>query len=139
MIPLRRPTAPQHDAPPDADPSIGLCLTLDDARAVLEHWHSRATRLGFSYFRAGGGVIQSGHAVVLRLGPRSVTLDTGNSRLAVAVAKACVEFASVDLFTPGEDGTVRVEGLSISLENDDWLFLFADSQGLLARNALASR
>jgi hypothetical protein len=128
MIPLRRQTAPQHDAPPDADPSIGLCLTDDDARAVLEHWHGNETRLGFSYFRAGGGLIQSGHAFVFGLGPRSVTLDTGDSRLAFAVTKACVEFTSVDLFAPGVEGTVRVDGLSISLENQDWLFLSADAK-----------
>jgi hypothetical protein len=144
MIPLRRPISPQHRESPGDDRSVGLCLTLDDARAVLEHWHGRAVQLRFSYFRAGGGLIQSGRAVVRRIGPRSITLETGDSRLAVTLTQACVEFRPVELFRPAEllklgeflrpeelaraglAGTVQVEGLSISLENQDWLFLFAD-------------
>jgi len=111
-----------------SDEPIGLCLTLDDARVVLEHWRDSNQHLGFSFFRAAEGAIQMGHATVACVGARSLTLGTKDRRFVVAIENACIEFAQVGFYRPGL-GMINVEGLSMSLANEDWLFLFQESNG----------
>lgn len=106
-----------------SDEPIGLCLTLDDARAVLEHWQNCGEHLGFSFFRAADGAFQAGRATVARVGARSLTLDAGDRRFVIAIENACMEFTQAELSRP-DFRTIEVEGLSVSLENRDWLFLF---------------
>lgn len=105
---------------------IGLCLTLDDARVVLEHWQDCDERLGFSFFRAAEGAVQAGHAAVERVGERSLTLDAGDRRFEVTIENACIEFTQAGFCRPGFKAT-DVEGLSVLLANDDWLFLFQET------------
>lgn len=111
-----------------SDEPIGLCLTLDDARVVLEYWQGEGQRLGFSFFRACEGVVRAGQATVVRVGARTVTLDAGDRRFAVAIENACIEFTQVGLCRC-DFRTVYAEGLSVSLVNDDWLFLFQEMHG----------
>jgi hypothetical protein len=116
-------------APPSpklrSEEPIGLCLTLDDARVVLEHWQSRDERLGFSFFHAAASALRAGQAAVARVGARLLTLDTRDRRFVVAIENACIEFTQAEFSRPGFK-TIDVEGLSVLLANDDWLFLFQE-------------
>jgi hypothetical protein len=111
-----------------SDEPIGLCLTLDDARVVLEHWKTSGQRLGFSFLRAAEGVVLAGHATVARVSTRSLVLERRDLRFDVAIANACIEFTQAEFCRPGVK-LIDVEGLSISLANDDWLFLFQERGG----------
>jgi hypothetical protein len=99
-----------------------------DARAMLQTWQTERAKLGFGYFRSGGGVMQTGTAMLLRVAPELLTLDTGESRVVVLLAKARFEFGNLGFLTPDFRGTYDVQGLSVYLGNNDWLFLFSDRQ-----------
>lgn len=107
--------------------SPGRQLENSDAQAMLQRWHAETAKLGFGYFRSGGGVFQTGSATVLRVKPALLTLDTGGSRLAVMLTKARFEFGDLGFMTPDFRDTLGVQGLSFFLNNDDWMFLFADA------------
>lgn len=111
---------------PRSDEPAGLCLTLDDARAVLEHWRNSHECLGFSFFRAAEGWVQTGHASVHCVDARSLVLDAGDRRFAVPIEDAWIEFTQASLCRPGFR-TTEVEGLSVSFANDDWLFVFQET------------
>jgi hypothetical protein len=101
-------------------------ITDTEALSMLHQWHSDGARLGFGYFRSGAGVMQTGSATLLRVGPRLLTLDTGGSHLAVILDKARFEFGNLGFLKPDFRGIYDVEGLSVFLGNNDWLCLFSD-------------
>jgi hypothetical protein len=94
---------------------------------MLLGWQSEGARLEFGYFRSGGGVMQTGSAKVLRVAPGLLTLDTGGSRLAVVLHEARFEFGNLGLMTPDFRAVHDIEGLSIILENHDWVCLSPDA------------
>ena len=108
----------------------GRPLENFDALAMLRSWHAETARLGFGYFRSGGGVLQTGTATLLRVTPDLLTLDTGGSRLAVMLAKARFQFGDLGFMTPDFRGTLGVQGLSFFLSNNDWMFLFSGADEL---------
>lgn len=110
----------RSDVPP------GLCLTLDDARAVLEHWQAADQRLGFSFFRASDALVRAGQATVAHVGADTLTLDAGDLRFAVPIGNACIEFTQAEVYRRGYE-TIDAEGLSVFLVNGDWLFLFQET------------
>jgi hypothetical protein len=101
-------------------------ITDTDGLSMLQQWHSDGARLGFGYFRSGAGVMQTGSATLLRVGPRLLTLDTGGSHLAVILDKARFEFGNLGFLKPDFRSIYDVEGLSVILGNNDWLCLFSD-------------
>lgn len=100
---------------------------IDDAaaQAMLQMWQAERAKLGFAYFRSGGGIMQTGHATLHRATATLLTLDTGGSRLVVLLGKARFEFGNLGFLTPDFRGVYDVEGLSVYLGNNDWLCLFS--------------
>ena len=125
----------------DAQPPQKL-LTASDALSMLLRWQSENIRLEFGYFRSGGGVLQTGTARILRAKSSLLTLDTEGSRLAIGLKKAKFNFGNLGLLTPDFRAVYDVDGLSIVLENLDWVCLSSDaSEGdlsSLARQAIRS-
>jgi hypothetical protein len=105
-------------------------ITDTNALSMLQHWRSDGTRLRFGYFRSGAGVMQTGSATLLRVGPRLLTLDTGGSHLAVILDKARFEFGNLGFLKPDFRSFYDVEGLSVFLANNDWLCLSSDADDL---------
>ena len=102
-------------------------LTASDALSMLLKWQSENVKLEFGYFRSGGGVLQTGTARILRAKPSLLTLDTEGSRLAVGLKKAKFDFGNLGLLTPDFRAVYDIEGLSIILENHDWVCLSSDA------------
>ena len=102
-------------------------LTASSALSMLQKWQSDGMKLEFGYFRSGGGVLQTGTAKVLRAKPGLLTLDTESSRLAVVLHNAKFEFGNLGLLTPDFRAVYDIEGLSIILENHDWICLSSDA------------
>lgn len=102
-------------------------LTASDALSLLQSWQSEAAKLEFGYFRSGGGVLQTGTARIARAKSGLLTLDTEGSRLAIGLINARFEFGNLGLLTPDFRAVHDVEGLSIILENHDWVCLSADA------------
>ncbi len=111
-----------HDVPPPQKQ-----LTASDALFMLRKWQSEKVKLEFGYFRSGGGVLQTGTARILRAEPSLLTLDTGGSRLAVGLKSAKFDFGNLGLLTPDFRAVYDIEGLSIVLENKDWVCLSSDA------------
>ena len=93
---------------------------------MLQMWHAKRAKLGFGYFRSGGGIMQTGHATLHRATAALLTLDTGGSRLVVLLEKPRFEFGNLGFITPDFRAVYDVEGLSVYLGNSDWLCLFSD-------------
>jgi hypothetical protein len=108
-------------------------LTVEDVLEILQRWQTAS--LGFGYFRSGGGVLQTGTASLLRVSPSSLTLDTGDSRLALLLDKARFEYGNLGFLKPDFRATYDIEGLSVFLGNKDWVCLFPTS-GNVDVNAL---
>ena len=110
----------------DASESISAGAAAD----LLRRWRRLATRLSFSYFRSGGGLVQSGRATVLRRSPALLTLDASATRLAFALQGAAFRTGPVDYFDVERQTSVRIEGLSVLFDNGDWLFVSPENTAL---------
>lgn len=105
-------------------------LMTSNAQSMLQEWQSDGIKLEFGYFRSGGAVMQTGTAKVLRAKPGLLTLDTGGSHIAVFLNNARFEYGNLGSLTADFRAVHDVEGLSIILENHDWICLSADTQDI---------
>ena len=83
--------------------------------------------LAFGYFRSQGGVMQTGVATLLQVTRSLVTLDTQGSRLAFILKDATFLFGNLGFLAPDNRAVYDIDGLSIFLGNNDWVYLFEDS------------
>ena len=113
----------------DSSDASGASLTASDAEELLSSWRDGAAKLGFSYFRAGGGLMQTGRVRILRVTPGLLTLETRGSRIAVVLSGARFEYKPAGFLRPDFQGMYDVPGLYVWLQNHDWLFLFPDQDG----------
>ncbi len=102
-------------------------LTSSSAQSMLRRWQSGGAKLEFGYFRCDGSVLQTGTAKILRAKSSLLTLDTEGSRLAIVLNNARFEFGNLGLLTPDFRAIYDIEGLSIILENGDWVTLSSDA------------
>ena len=110
--------------------SLAASQTMEsEALAMLREWKSAGTRIGFGHFRVKDGVIQTGTAFLRDSGPRTLSLDTGGSRLWIKLEGAKFEVGTAGFIRDRDyRDIVDVDGLSIALVSGDWLFLFQDSK-----------
>lgn len=93
------------------------------AEARLETWWTSRRELGFVYLRQGGGLIQSGRARLASLDESTLKLAAGAGTLLVVHHGALLMQGPQWFFEPNLSGAYQVEGVSIALPNQDWLFL----------------
>jgi len=89
----------------------------------LETWRTSGQQLGFVYLRQGGELIQSGRARLTSFDESTLRLIASGGALLVVHQGALLVQGPQWFFEPSLSGAYPVEGLSIALPNDDWLFL----------------
>lgn len=89
----------------------------------LRRWLSQGQALSFVYSRALGGLIQTGRAQLSGMDTEYLELRNAEMNLIVVIRKARFSTEPQLFFSPGFVGSRLVEGVSLHLENCDWLFL----------------
>lgn len=89
----------------------------------LQTWLRNRLPLSFVYSRSMGGLIQTGRAVVSRMDADYLELRTPGSTLIVLTRGARYSTEPQLFFSPTFTDSRAVPGVSVSLENCDWLFM----------------
>lgn len=104
---------------------------FDDEWSMLERWMRSKTELAFVYSRSLGGFMQTGRGVVSGLDPEYLELRTAGSTAIIVLRNARFSHEPQAFFSPSLTSSRLVPGVSISLENNDWLFFSAEAGGQL--------
>lgn len=94
-----------------------LNLAPDDALSVLEYWQASAARLMFVYRRSDGVLTQTGRGCIRQATASMLTFATLDGEMEILVCNAAFEFGRV----------ADADGLLVCLQNEDRLYLCADS------------
>jgi hypothetical protein len=97
--------------------------TTSDAHASLRAWHLNRADLSFVYTRSKGGLIVTGRATISALDERFLRLHATASNLLVTVLGAIYSTEPQRFFAFGFQSSSLIDGISLQLENYDWLFL----------------
>lgn len=90
---------------------------------TLHHWSRANIDLSFVYARSKGGLLQVGRARISALGETMLQLDAIGSKLNVVIAGARLGAEPQLFFSHGFLSSFYVDGVSVHLENHDWLFM----------------
>lgn len=99
----------------------------EPAKRVLRDWHLNSVPVSFLYSRSMGGLLQVGRAVITRLDEQAMNLKTSDGSILILTKSAKFSTEPQLFFTPSFLGSHYVEGVSLFLENHDWLFLSASA------------
>ena len=100
----------------DSDP-------VRDAPNELHHWLKNRIELSFVYSRSMGGFVQTGRAIVSRMDSEYLEIRTAGTTMIVLTRDAKYSTEPQLFFSPSFTSSRLVPGVSINLENFDWLFL----------------
>ena len=96
---------------------------LSSARELLLAWHNHRLDLAFVYSRSKGGLIVTGRAIIAEFEEAFLRLQTSDSNLLVTTYCATYSTEPQRFFTPDLQSSFLVDGVSVQLQNFDWLFL----------------
>lgn len=99
----------------------------------LNTWQQLNVELSFVYSRSGGGLMQTGRAAITEINATHLTLRTTSTTLIVTILKASFSTEPQLFFNSTFTSSRKIAGVSISLENFDWLFLTPAVDGELLR------
>ncbi len=109
-----------------------------DALSTLTDWEGQQTRVAFGHYRLRDGVIQTGAACLRNVGQRWLTLETRGTSLHIDLGGARYEFGRMGFIEKSDLRRVAdIDGLSIFLKSQDWLFLCVKPKNL-THSALTS-
>jgi hypothetical protein len=100
---------------------------VGEALMRLGNWQTRGTELSFVYSRSKGGLIHVGRGRIVRCTEDVIHVDTTSGNMVVVLTSAKFSTEPQLFFTPGYLSSGHVEGVSVFLENFDWLFLSGDA------------
>lgn len=89
----------------------------------LRAWLKSRTELSFVYSRSMGGLIQTGRAAVTGLDSEYLELRAAGTTMIIVVRGARYSIEPQLFFSPTFSSARQIPGVSVSLENFDWLFL----------------
>jgi hypothetical protein len=112
-----------------AHEASALNLAPDDALSVLEYWQASAARLMFVYQRSDGVFTQTGRGCIQQATPNMLTFATLEGRLEILVCNAAFEFGALPPFAARHTRVADADGLLVSLQNEDRLYLCATDSG----------
>lgn len=104
-----------------------------NAPPELNTWQQLNVELSFVYSRSGGGLMQTGRALITEINATHLTLRTTSTTLIVTILNASFSTEPQLFFNSTFTRSRKVAGVSISLENFDWLFLTPAVDGELLR------
>lgn len=110
------------DAPLDQAPTPASSPSETVPRE-LQAWLENSLPLTFVYSRSMGGLIQTGRAVLSAMDAGYLELRTPGSTLIVVTRGARYSTEPQVFFNPALTDSRAIPGVSVSLENCDWLFL----------------
>ena len=110
----------------NSQPALFSSPRGDDLRERLRYWQATDTALYFLYARSLGGLVQSGRGRIAALGETALTIDAGGCSMFIVLLGAVFDDAPQVFFAPDQNSSVSVAGISIALDNDDWLFFSTD-------------
>lgn len=99
----------------------------------LNTWQQLKVELSFVYSRSGGGLMQTGRALIAEINATHLTLRAISTTLIVTILKASFNTELQLFFNTTFTSSRKIAGVSISLENFDWLFLTPAVDGELLR------
>lgn len=119
--------------------SKNLSDSPHNAPPELNTWQQLNVELSFVYSRSGGGLMQTGRALIAEINATHLTLRTTSTTLIVTILKASFNTEPQLFFNSTFTSSRKVAGVSISLENFDWLFLTPAVDGELLQETALTR
>lgn len=89
----------------------------------LNTWQQLNVELSFVYSRSGGGLMQTGRALITEINATHLTLRASSTTLIVTTLGASFSTEPQLFFNSTFTSSRKIAGVSIGLENFDWLFL----------------
>jgi len=106
----------------------------DTVPSELRRWLSQGHSLSFIYSRSLGGFIQTGRARLSGMDAEYLELSNAETNLIIVIRKARFSTEPQLFFGPGYVGSRLVEGVSLHLDNCDWLFLCPQQEQALLQH-----
>lgn len=116
MLDVQLPEAPKS-------PAEDLGSPRPSPQVMLQAWAVERADLSCVYSRSRGGFIQTGRAVLTRLEPQHLELRAAGTSSIFLLRGARFSAEARCFYSPRTGQSQWVPGVTISLENQDWLFL----------------
>jgi hypothetical protein len=104
-----------------------------NAPPELNTWQQLKVEMSFVYSRSGGGLMQTGRALITEINATHLTLRATSTTLIINIVRASFSTEPQLFFNSTFTSSRNIAGVSISLENFDWLFLTPAVDGELLR------